>query len=60
MSLEERRVQVTLLEGFGVPPPVPALTHAAVIPELRMEMMMMRMEMMGENTRKKSEFLNHR
>lgn len=35
VALEERQVQVALVKRFGVPPPVPPLTHAAIIPELQ-------------------------
>lgn len=35
VSLEERHVQVALLKRLGVPPPVPPLTDAAIIPELQ-------------------------
>lgn len=35
VALEKRQVQVALLERFGVPPPVPPLAHAAIIPELQ-------------------------
>lgn len=35
VALEERQVQVALVKRFGVPPPVPPLAHAAIIPELQ-------------------------
>lgn len=35
VALEERHVQVALLHGLGVAPPVPALADAAIIPELQ-------------------------
>jgi len=34
VALEEGPLQVTLLQGLGAAPPVPALAHTAVVPEL--------------------------